>query len=262
MPSMTEIETQIIRLIKEQSASNLPWLYSEIDSLLRNQRIFIPKIIVDGWSRDECTLKIDEVQTNISPEEFSNYYEIKANTVGPLYPADYSSNKYNPLILFLLKEPFIEKDSWLNNDRGGHNQVDIWLDKSYDTQRKALKYAEVFLNELNIKYENQDDYLKHLCVINVQFFPGLALKKSRTKDSFLKLWAEKNQIIIQTLVDLYNPKYIIGGNTLNYFINDKGNDKIILGEKILFRELKFKNYYFVSKSGRIYRCLSSQCSPI
>lgn len=248
---MCELADQITRLINKYN-NNLLASYKLIDNLIREQKIFIPKYIVDNWHRDEVTLKRAECKSDILVSEYYKYYEIKANTVGPLYPIDYFNNKHIPLILFLLKEPFIEKDSWYKNDHGGNNQVDVWKSSEYPTQQKAIEYAKKFLLELGVKYDNPDNYLKHICVINVQLFPGLAFIKNGSDDNLLKPWALENRSLIETLIDFFNPKYVIGGHTLKYYFKSKQEDSVILGENIIYRNLQFNNYYFVTGSGRVF----------
>ena len=247
-----KLAEQITTIITNNGNKNILKSYKIIDNLIRSKKIFVPKCIVDNWDKEKATLNYKDCKSEIEANEFTLYYEISANTIGPLYPDDYFDNKVNPLILFLLKEPFIEKDSWHKNDRGGHNQVDVWLSRAYTTQQKALGYANMFLSEMNIQYDNVEDYLKHICVINVQLYPGLAFKKSGTNDSLLKPWALENQNLIEILIDFFNPKYIVGGQTLKNYFLDKHKDETILGEEIIYRNLQLKNYYFITKSGRIF----------
>lgn len=241
----------IVELLKSNSSISS---HHQIDELIRQNKIYIPKNIVDNWDHKEATLSFNECSYEIQASQLHNFYEIKANTVGPLFPSEYFSGHYTPRFLLLMKESFIEMESWNNNDRGGNNQIDVWKSLEYETHIKSISYIKNFLDELGIKYDNIYDVMKHICVVNTQLFPGLAFKSHRTNDKLLKPWAIQNELLITELIKYYDPQYILGGFTLSNYFKDpqKIKDTFVLGEKITDRILKSKNYYFFVKSQRVY----------
>lgn len=153
------------------------------------------------------------------------YCRIYANSFGPFYPSEYFK-KENFRIVWLLKESYIMKDSWVKGDRGKHNQAKEYTvyfeENGYfdnDTHDNILKLSRTILTTLEVidKEASDKEVLNHICILEVNHFPGLAFQSPNSNDYLIGEWAELNTDLIKTLVAFCKPNIIIGGHTLGHF---------------------------------------------
>ena len=129
-------------------------------------------------------------------------------------------------IVWLLKESYIMKDSWVKGDRGKHNQAKEYTvyfeENGYfdnDTHDNILKLSRTILTTLEVidKEASDKEVLNHICILEVNHFPGLAFQSPNSNDYLIGEWAELNTDLIKTLVAFCKPNIIIGGHTLGHF---------------------------------------------
>ena len=209
---------------------------------LRGETIFLPKSYVDAMKEAiHCTIDPDKC-LDISLVEIENeivensdkvdlikqgIVAIKANSFGPYYPKEYFKESTFK-ILWLLKEPYIEYPSFKSGDRGGHNQAAEYAAygvKGNETHMNIVTYTRNLLHSIGEIDTNVSDeeVMKHICVLEVNHFPGLYLKKLEIVDKSLIKWAVQNKEFLSTLLNFYDPAIIFFASTLELFNNTIGN---------------------------------------
>ena len=227
----------------------------EILSLLREECLFLHEDYIDGYANfsekatldfNHAFLKFDLSNVEVLPTKF---YPIFANSFGPFNPkAFFDPDPDNIKILWLLKESYISKDSWIKKgDRGGHDQAkeyNKWenIKGTNDTKERVVKITKKILSIIDKKStidkvdweaDSDETYQKvmdHICILEVQHFPGLNFlgveTDDQTKYGKFRVWAELNKPLYETLIKFYSPTIIIGGYTLPYlfpYIDEKDN---------------------------------------
>lgn len=237
---------------------------------------------------------------DIEGTEDNEYSRIHANSFGPFNPDEYFKNG-NFKILWVLKEPFVEYGEYedlmscLRKFLGGHDQGKQYWDEGWSviklpaekggnpTIANLIRISKMILKELGEPFNGNNEevvmeqVMKHICIIEVNHFPGLAFKTKKSDNPIIGEWAEFNKSLIETLIAFYNPDVIIGGYTLGHFFpkgyklfgkdNDHSFDHIKKGMKNgekMFEELGLthsedekdnlkvrKDYLFNTKEGVI-----------
>ena len=169
------------------------------DNLIFNSNVTInPKKIVDEKHPNETII-------------------IRGNSFGPFNPEEYFKSDIK--ILWLLKESFITKATWLKGDRGGHNQAfenHLW-DNIVNEDNKTLKNiiirTQTIMNELNTNRNNisEQELMSHICIVEVNHFPGLAFNSSNSQKNYIEDWAESNLKLLKILIKFYEPSIVISG---------------------------------------------------
>lgn len=136
---------------------------------------------------------------------------IRGNSFGPFNPEEYFKSDIK--ILWLLKESFITKASWLKGDRGGHNQAkdNRYWDKmeKNPTLENLIGLTKILLNNIIDKKYTEQDAMFHINILEINHFPGLAFNESKSNNN-VNNWGELNFALIQHLVDFYSPNIVIG----------------------------------------------------
>lgn len=169
----------------------------KIMKLLREECVFIRKeYLVAANHNKYATLNPDDegVKNKISPNNLvTEWFPIFANSFGPFNPQKYFASPIK--ILWLLKEPFIEKETWIKGDRGKHDQAEE--NKNWDeieenpTLENLIKRTQTILNEINHKSEStisEQAAMSQTCILEFNHFPGLAFKAKESKKQLLKIW--------------------------------------------------------------------------
>lgn len=218
--------TQIVKIIESGISSYEKSI--KIMKLLRDECIFIHHNRLHSADFSDATIKPDDVnmKLNLVNEDLvTDWHPIFANSFGPFYPSEYFK-KENFRIVWLLKESYIMKDSWVKGDRGKHNQAKEYTvyfeENGYfdnDTHDNILKLSRTILTTLEVidKEASDKEVLNHICILEVNHFPGLAFQSPNSNDYLIGEWAELNTDLIKTLVAFCKPNIIIGGHTLGHF---------------------------------------------
>lgn len=278
---------ELVRQIKNIEEKSLPdWEKSdEIMELLRRQYLFVHTDYLKKKVTEEkfATLNFEEegIKTtlNVEDKDLFDYHVVFGNSFGPFNPQAYFNCDIK--ILWLLKESYIDGiGSWIGDnednkpDRGGHDQAreyNNWevvkaIIPKINTKRRIIEITKKILSKID-KYGGWDDnsdltyqkVMNHICVLEVQHFPGLAFSGTSTDDkrkngSFIR-WTELNKLLVEELIQFYFPRIIIGGHTLKYFFpegynhNSHYQDKIYpaIDEGII--ELKVFNNILINHCG-------------
>ena len=218
--------TQIVKIIESEISSYEKSI--KIMKLLRDECIFIHHNRLHSADFSDATIKPDDVnmKLNLVNEDLvTDWHPIFANSFGPFYPSEYFKRE-NFRIVWLLKESYIMKDSWVKGDRGKHNQAKEYIDYfevygefGNTTYDNILKLSRTILTTLDVIDENAShkEVLYHICILEVNHFPGLAFQSPNSNDYLIGEWAELNTDLIKTLVAFCKPNIIIGGHTLGHF---------------------------------------------
>ncbi len=181
---------------------------------------------------------------------------LKANTFGPYVPEEYFKED-TFRIVWLLKESYITSSSYEAGDRGFHNQAaeyvqyfvsnlnlgnathDNILLLSQSMLRPLYEMSKKDIEELSneklkdrlysLKEEdinNNLNILKHICIIEINHYPGFYFNSWDTDDTCLKKWAEVNMELIKLLCDFNKPDIIVLGGVHECFHDNSNFDKI------------------------------------
>ena len=124
----------------------------------------------------------------------------------------------------------------LNIRKTADNQLDNIQDDKRRGQIIQLKNEDITTYD-----DDKDDYIddvfekvmKHICIIEINHFPGLNLKKQTYSElSLIKKWSSINKSLLRLLIDFYSDILVIGDyDTLNLFVSDN-LDKLERDEQV------------------------------
>lgn len=227
----------------------------EIMKTMREQCLYVHKdYLAAANSKDYVTLESKNPSIKFalpmekdSKEYVTEYYPIFGNSFGPFNSEEYFLSETK--VLWLLKESYIEKESWVKNDRGKHNQAKYYYKEDWETLcsddgnptiANVVKLSSIILSYINkniipfnraveifndIKYENAKfdkwnnwmrGVMNHICILEVNHFPGLAFASRDTNNGNIKEWFDKNTELIQQLIKYYSPSIVVVGGTPLY----------------------------------------------
>lgn len=167
--------------------------------------VMIPKDAIESYrSSENATLRIEDchyisIMGNVVKDERIEgveYETIYANEI-----SDFDPKK----ILVVLKESYILKASFDNNDRGGHqmNELyicsdDFWENPTYrnllkiafyvGTLHESLSCDDVDWKDKTVREKACDALKKYFCVVSTLPFPGLAFNGTKTDMKALREW--------------------------------------------------------------------------
>lgn len=245
--------------------------------LLRNECIFVSKEYLAAANYKDCATldpNNEGIRIIIPEEDFvTDWYPIFANSFGPFNPKAYFESPIK--VLWLLKEPFIKKESWVKGDRGGHNQAKenhIWEEiEENPTLENLIGITKTLLNEINSDGENQkyteQDAIYHTNILEINHFPGLAFKTTKSNNNKVCEWGRLNINLIQWLIDFYSPNIVIGCKDVFFPIVStvsKADPKDTSDKIDLFNWLCDKESIQDADFARTYKCsvLNRECSPV
>lgn len=219
----------------------------KIMKLLRNQCLFINRDYLLAAHNKPVTIVPDDprVKLNLAEDDYATeWYAIWGNSFGPFNLGEYFKEG-NFRILWLLKEPFIEKESWIKGDRGGNDQAydnRCWdLMEENKTLENLIHRTQEILDIVNPQEEKyiEQDAMNHICILEVNHFPGLAFNNINSDDGSIGKWADSNAPLIRELIGFYRPDIVIGGFTLGHFFPEGYRyDKSIGINKHFFSHIK------------------------
>lgn len=206
----------------------------------RNSSIILPKEIIDKKFKDHITIhKEDCTQINCfepdNTETPKDCERIFGNSFGPFLPESYFNQKIR--IVALLKEDYIVKDSFFSEsdpDRGHHDKASEYNEwekiQSNDTYSSLAKLIGSIVQAMDSTKWKETCFLKNTAIINVNPFPGLAIKgifnsADIDREPYLLEWANLSYEKIKEQIDLFEPKIVFAGGVMkcflpnNYFTN-------------------------------------------
>lgn len=305
---------QAVKMLVEQITdikdrnSNIKDKSKAIMKLLRKTFIKLENEYLDKFFRKESlnvTIEPYCNQVSIGSEE-NDIYDSKVKKIfgysfGPFDP-DYYFKPCTLRILWLLKEPLLKDIKQIEGISEGPDQASQYMEMGWNeikggedankTIYRLIEISKIILEGLGDEMAGvheaavMENVMKHICVLEVNHFPGLALnKKRKSDDARIKEWANLNYDLIKLLVDFYSPAgnstIVIGGYTLGHFfaktsvdstydgkhyfetlkeeISNNGID--ILGNTV-YEIINTGNYILPTKEGIIYvdACHPSACS--
>lgn len=192
----------------------------KIMELLRKECVFVnEKYLKSANTKKYATLDPDDDGLKFSLDQEDNVYEwypIFGNSFGPFYPKEYFKEG-NLRILWILKEPYIEKESWVKGDRGGHNQAKEYNKMSWNeiksgeennsTIANIIEFAKIILEKYGIYYKDDEEGMKqvmnHICILEANHFPGLAFNSIDSKEEYMLEWTDFNKALSKRLIEFY-----------------------------------------------------------
>ena len=214
------------------------------------------------------------------------YVTIRANE-GGAFSQDWEKSQLK--ILFILRESYILKDSFFNNnDRGGHkmNQLyddnaELYYNPTYRNMVKITYYAYLSMtgtpdDDINFRQKSVWDeacsvFRRNAAVISASPFPGLAFKSTRTNMNYFKELIEipEVQALLKAKIDELNPKRIyaafdlgwvatyshlfgwLKGRTLKELVDCEGEQKV-LGKSIVSGGISNGRTYAIDNKGVLW----------
>ena len=204
----------LLKDIREIIGRNIPYPEKSdlIGERLRRERIYLDKETIRQYRDNNDYVTIDP---KLCRSLNNNDCEIlNANSFGPFNPKDYFMKDFR--ILWILKEDYIKSQSWDDietPDRGGHNKAEEYGD--YEDAQYIITYKTVIKTVKEIlqrKFQrpvDENEAMKHICIIELNHFPGLNFKTYKSKDSFLEQWAVINHELNSALINFYNPSLVV-----------------------------------------------------
>lgn len=211
------------------------------------ETIYLPKNLVESYNTSN-KVTIDPSQAKLewelNDEEKKEYYRIRAYSFGPFNPIEYFNSKFR--ILWLLKEPYCKSIREINGTETKDYRQGLtyctWdkvLNENNPTIKNAIKYTQRILKALkesgkyeqelkNEDLEDENDVMKHICILEVNHFPGLAFNGTDSNNNLLKDLGTINHEVLKVLIDFYEADLaILGGkNAMDRFIKDNYKDQI------------------------------------
>lgn len=225
--------------------------WNEIAKRLRKEYIFVKNSYVRSFENtslatinsysDDVKLELEEGDKEGKGDD--EYCRIYANSFGPFNPDEYFKEGLFR-ILWILKEPYVKyreyKDlmSSLRNFLGGHDQGKEYNEEGWSviklpakdggnpTIANLIRISRVILENLGESLngneeEIMNEVMNHICILEVNHFPGLALNGTYSDNGLLKDWLEINNALINLLIEFYESNiYIANREILSLYVED------------------------------------------
>ncbi len=239
-----KLAEKIRELIAEYHDAERADTSNELMSLIRHlNTIYILKSEAEEY-KNSSKVTIDPYKVKLEDElrddEREDYYRIRANSFGPFAPRAYFKLPKEQRIVWLLREPLLKKGSWDEGDRGGHNQAEEYhnwegIKEEPGTKQNLIKYTKVLLKKLGfLENDNDDDetmnqVMKHICILEINHFPGLAFNGTNSDLNLIKNWYEINLPILKELIKFYDADIIVMGGVHECLHSCKSDVPVIKG---------------------------------
>ncbi|MBD5263620.1 MAG: hypothetical protein HDS39_06050 [Bacteroides sp.] len=234
---------------------DLPTRSSKIMERIRRECIFLRNDYFRSFfTSDTVTIdpKSDCVKFKLDQHDLvEDYVKIYANSFGPFNPEKYFE-KDTFRILWLLKEPYMQSgdvDKYKSGEYlylGGHNQAEEnneWkIMENNPTLGNLIHITQTILQEITGNKHSEQEAMNHICILEVNHFPGLAFNGTKSSDDNIVKWCQDNNQFINLLVSFYNPNLVIGPrNILNslcttYEKSQEGKYEIYYNEDNKYKE--------------------------
>ena len=262
LPHLDKMVEELLKDIKKIESEGKAQISDKIMERLRGETIFLRKSYVNAKkTADHCTIdpnkcidiNVYDLEDGVDEDKINliknGIIAIKGNSFGPYYPNEYFKETTFK-VLWLLKESYIERPSFDAGDRGGHNQAAEYAAsgvKGNETHENLVAYTRKLLSILNgiDKNASDEEVMKHICILEANYFPGLALKSKNSDDTLISKWLPSAKNTLYELICFYDADIVIGGGNyiLNYFCEGSvfhwcGKDDY----SIIQTDNKYKNY--------------------
>lgn len=204
----------LLKDIKEILGRNIscPEKSDLVGERLRKERIYLDKDTVSQYRDNNDYVTLDPQLCRSS--KVNDCEVLNANSFGPFFPKDYFMKDLR--ILWILKEDYIKRQSWDDiekPDRGGHNKAEEYRDfddaKYIVTYKTVIKTAKDILERKFQRHVGENEAMKHICIIELNHFPGLNFNTYKSKNNYLEQWAVINHELNSTLINFYNPSLVV-----------------------------------------------------
>lgn len=204
--------------------------------------IKIEKHLVDEYCKsryatinvdDAAYIEVDGAIVKNTLESNVEYVTLLPNN-GGAFSTEWAQSELK--LLFILKESYILKDSFYQDDhRGGFqmnklydDNTELWTEPAYRNIVKITYYAylhkegrsltDVDFKQPQVRNEAIKIFRRNAAVISANPFPGLAFNKPYTKSTLLKKWLTIPQITAQlkSTIEELAPKSIFAAFDLGY----------------------------------------------
>lgn len=171
----------------------------------------------------EITINPEEIKLALNNDENENDYEhVFAYSFGPfntfkylLSPKRFIVVDWEPYMLSSELESYRAKEL---PQIGGHLQAKEFptYDKlEAETHTKAVDFCKLLMTKFSVDKTNDEIMRDHMCILEHNFFPALAFKNNlRSKQSYIKKFAEWNNDILSSLLSFYDGDIVIGHRDL------------------------------------------------
>lgn len=108
------------------------------------------------------------------------------------------------------------------------SEIDQIQDEKLRKQIKKLQGENLNYDKNNASEKEEavmNKVMNHICILEVNHFPGLAFSGSDSEDNTIGKWADINAELLKLLISFYSPKIIIGGNTIGHFFTGCAKSK-------------------------------------
>lgn len=234
------------------------------------ETIYLTKEVVDGYETS-ATVTINPSNALLKSEwegksdaEKDNYYKIRAYSFGPFNPIEYFKSEFK--ILWLLKEPYCESIAEIDGTeikdfRQSIASYTSWKRaKGNPTIRNVIKITQTILlglkesGKYNTELKNEDledlnNVMNHICILEVNHFPGLAFNGTDSNDELIREWKNINKTLIDTLIKFYLPNIVITSfDGLSCFVDNYDKDYEKIGPVDIIKFMTSNSYDITSSS--------------
>lgn len=156
------------------------------------------------------------VRFDISQDEdfVDLFYPLFADSLGPYIPESFFSHDIT--FTWVLREPYIYKESWVKGDRGGHNQIEHYntcekiKQANNPTHNTIIDLTGKILQQMTGSKVTIKDVMERIAIIELNHFPGLAFNGTTTNNSIIAQWAGLHEELIKYYLKFLGSKVIIG----------------------------------------------------
>lgn len=246
---MNEALIADIKKIIEDLSLTRPEKSREIMFRLRKEFIYVKNSYINIF-RTSDSVTIDPFSEDVKAEleegereglQGNEYTKIYAYSFGPWKPEYYFQEGIFKIV-WLLREPLLDEIGQMRGRLEGVNQADdfrtmaeVKVDESNGgTKTNIIKFVQRLLkdiaaiseNELHkikdeslrkqiecLQKENLDDedvVMSHICILEINHFPGLNLGKQTFSDENRISWAKGNEELLEVLINFYSDIIILG----------------------------------------------------
>lgn len=222
---------------------------------LRSECIFAKNSYIEKFKDNASFVTIEPYADEVKPEleegdgeglGKSRYCRIYANSFGPFNAEKFFNKK--KAIIWLLKEPYVKNKELqdLNNGKrqflGMHGQGQEYYNDGWNvikqipkndgnpTIANVIRISKVILEKQGVpfngtKEEIMTQVMEHICIIEVNPFPGLALSGTDSDNDLLKDWLNIFRHLIDCFFEFYQCRTIVTNrDVLSLYVNRFDND--------------------------------------
>lgn len=201
--------------------SCLSKLSDEIAKKMTSLSLFIHKAYFDDFvSGRAITINPfdDRVMADVEGKDTADYIEVRCDFWGPCCPSKYFESTLKIVVVdfeaYSLEGEYNKFKNGIKNYFGGHKQAKDF--PSYDsleapTHTIAVDFCNRLLHKEDVPEDKTNTMTDHLCILEHNFFPALALMGNKSSnrsliDKLAKLFAE----IHRELLIFYEPRIVLG----------------------------------------------------